>query len=202
MADYEEDAERIEQEYVESDSATEAEIREDLDEAGFDQSAIDDFVDDVVDAMASVEDLGIDRETAHSDGITTREDVERAAEDVAAEEIAGDRTGAIAERAADDIAAPSESELQQSQIQTLTQDSVVPEGGSTPVSVVRNQSGDAVATIGGGSNQRQQVADQVGAERSYSSPQEAVDDLSGQLSPDGSSLGLKLGDDVIGEVGK
>jgi len=200
---YEEDAERIEREYVESDSATEAEIREDLDEAGFDQSAIDDFVDDVVDAMASVEDLGIDRvDGPHSDGITTREDVERAAEDVAAEEIAGDRTGAIADRAADDIAAPSESELQQSQIQTLTQDSVVPEGGSTPVSVVRNQSGDAVATIGGGSNQRQQVADQVGAERSYSSPQEAVDDLSGQLSPDGSSLGLKLGDDVIGEVGR
>jgi hypothetical protein len=116
------------------------------------------------------------------------------------DEIVGDRSGAIADEVANEIAAPSESELQSAEIDSLTQDTVTPEGGSTPVSVVRNQSGDAVATIGGGSNQREQVADQVGADRSYSSPQEAVDDLGGIPSPDGDSLGLTLGNDVIGEV--
>jgi hypothetical protein len=200
MADYEDDAARIEREYVDPDSATEQDIRDDLDEAGFDESAIDSFVDDVVDQMGTVEDVGLDRGNAHADGITTAQDVERAVEEMSSDKISSDRNGAIADEVSSEIAAPSESELQNDEVQTLTQETVTPEGGSTPVSVVRNQSGDAVATIGGGSNQREQVADQVGAERSYSSPQEAVDDLGGVPAPDGSSLGLTLGDDVIGEV--
>jgi hypothetical protein len=197
---YEDDAERIERDYVDPDSATEQEIRDDLEDAGFDESAIDSFVDDVVEQMGTVDDVGVDLGNAHGDGITTQQDVERAVEEMGSDEIVGDRSGAIADEVANEIAAPSESELQSAEIDSLTQDTVTPEGGSTPVSVVRNQSGDAVATIGGGSNQREQVADQVGADRSYSSPQEAVDDLGGVPAPDGSSLGLTLGDDVIGEV--
>jgi len=204
MSDYEEDAERIERDYVDADSVTEEEIRRDLRDAGF----APDSIDDVSGWMGDLDDVSIDRESAHSDGITTREDVSRTVDrDLdASDKTAETRRDAIEDAVARDIGAPRESDLRREQTRSLTQNTGTPgellddpsDTRTTPVSLVEDSRGNTVASIGGGAGGRE-VADELGV-RHYSSPEAATRDMGSAPSPDGSRAALTLGDDVVGEV--
>jgi len=203
MADYEEDVERIEREYVGSDSVDPDQILEDLEEAGFDFDEGDRgaFKDAIMDGIASTDDVGVEPNRAGRDGITTREDVEQAVRETASSgKIAsGGRSDAITDAVASEVGAPSEGDLQRAQQDTLTGGETIDTTDTLSTSVVRDSRGNAVATIGGGKRGRE-VSEDIGAQRHYSSPQEAVDDMGAAPSPDGSSAALTLGDDVVGEV--
>lgn len=96
------DADRVEKEYVDPSSTTREEIRADLEEAGFPGESIDAFdpmlgsVDDVIDGAQSKRQ------------ITTREDVERSARSVARSR---GRTEALTDAASQELGAPSEAAL-------------------------------------------------------------------------------------------
>lgn len=165
-SEYQEDARRIERDYVDPESTEIEEIREDLEDADFAAAAID----DIEDWIPSRDDIAVpeDPDDAHSGGILTRDEVESAvnqADDIGYSE---ERRDALTDNVSRQIGAPEASELQQAQLQQVTESvtpSEVVEGDtrSTPVSVVRDTEGDVVGTVGA-EGPSTAVAEEVGGE--------------------------------------
>lgn len=163
---YDDDAARIDREYIPDDATTQAEINRALEDAGFpkaSQSHISSWLVDEADAWEQV-----------GDGVQDADSVQR--------ELDRASRGTVSDRRAEQIADNVESEIRGSKAQTLAQsDQVTPsEAGvsdrSTPVSVIRDTSGNAVGVAGGLEDDRQAIADQEGA-RAYDSLQDLQDDL-------------------------
>ena len=198
-SEYSEDAQRIERDYVNPESTSRAEVEADLEAADFANP------DEVGEWVTSAEDVGITPETAHTDGITTREQVEAAVEQADEVGYSSDRREALTDTVSRDVGAPSQSDLQRAQIQTLAQESVTPseviEGDTrtSQISVVRNQQGEAVAAIGGGGSAGEDVAQELGATH-YSSPQSYNDSMTAKPAPGGRKALLYSDGEAVGEV--
>ena len=204
---YEEDAARIERDYVDSDSVDVQDILEDLDDADFDFTEGDrgSFLDAIMDDIGSTDDVDIEPNSPDKEGITTREEVDGIVRSSTGDKaVSSDRQDAITDAVSSEVGAPRSSDLRSAQIGTLS-DSVTPsdvidgDSRTSQISVVRNSRGDAVATIGGGGASGEDVASELGTEH-FSSPAEYTSSLSAAPSPDGSSAAITLGDDVVGEV--
>lgn len=116
------------------------------------------------------------------DELTTVSDVQEAVEGLSegddGREFFGADSDTVAAQISDEIGALSDSEVRQAQVSTLTGDTVQPaevdgvdSTNSTPASIVRNDGGEAVAVVGGGSQDAaEQVAEAVGAEQAAQSP--------------------------------
>lgn len=191
---YEEDARRIERDYVDPSSTSPSEIEADLEANDFANP------DEVAEWILSDEDVGGPALDPHSDGITTREEIARAVGEADEVGYTGSRQEAVTSSIASDVGAPSESALQRAQLQALTGETVTPEGGSTQVSIVSNTEGEPVAAVGGGSSAGPQVAEERGL-RHYSSPTEFNESMTAQPAPDGSRALLYANGDAVGEVG-
>lgn len=197
---YRDDAERIERDYVSPNGALTAdEIEDALEENDFADAAIDDISDWIATPDDVMDELG----EPHSNGVTTREDVERATESANRDKAAEARAPDLSDHVSRDVGAPDSDELRRAQLSTFddttTPDDVLGEGaGKQSVSIVRNQSGDPVATVGGGSGGRQ-VADELGATH-YTNPQEYNDDMTVDPAPDGREGLLRLRGEAVGEV--
>ena len=189
---YKDDAKRIERDYVGSDSVTRDEIEQDLEDRDFNTDAID----DIVEWLGTREDVELDSSNAHEGGITTREDVRDRMRSDLGDKVAETRSGAIEEAVAREIGAPRERDLRAEQMRLVSAETV----GDTPTSVVRDSRGNPVATIGGGSRAGPEVSEEIGAQRHYASPREAIEDMRSAPAPDGSSAAITLGDTVVGEV--
>lgn len=202
-SEYREDAERIERDYVDPESETREEVRQDLEDADFAQAAIDDIAPEGSEGwILTREDVGVPSspEEAHDGGIITREEVESAvsqAESSKGADFSSSREDALTDAVSQEIGAPTEENLRAAQTQTLS-DTVTPEGSSTPASVIRNQSGDAVAVIGTSKGGRQVAedlgADYVGGMKEYQS------NLSIKPSPSGSEGLMYYKGEPVGEV--
>jgi len=195
-SDYDEDAKRIASDYVSPDSTSQDDYEQDLEEADFANPA------EIAEGLFSEEDVGGSVTDPHSQGVTTREDIERDVEQADDVGYPDDRREAITDKLSRDVGAPTESELQQAQLSAIANaDNVTPEGGSTPVSVIRDPDGEPVAAVGGGSRAGPEVAEDQGVPH-YSSPQEFNDSMSAKPAPDGSKALLYTNDeqDAVGEV--
>lgn len=183
--EYEEDARRIEREYINPTSTSQDDVEEDLRNENFAEGAID----DIKDWILSEEDVGGPALDPHSDGVTTREEIHEAVENADGVGYSSSHRDSVTSAIARDVGAPTESELQQAQLSALSE-SVTPgemiEGDdrSTPSSVVRDTEGDPVGIVGPQSGQ--EIAEEMGVEYLGSSPSDFADDLSVQAAPDGS----------------
>lgn len=199
--EYKDDARRIEKKYINPESETDDEVKADLEDADFAQASID----EIKEWMLTREDVPLNETNAHRDGVTTREEVQREVEDADDVGFSTDRRESITTEVSREIGAPTESDLQRAEIQMVSQETVTPgdviEGDtrSSQISVVRNQQGEPVATIGGAGSSGRDVAEELGAEH-YSSPQEYTDDLSAKPAPDGRRALLYSGGEAVGEV--
>ncbi len=192
--EYGEDAQRIERDYVRPESTSPEEIEEDLENADFANP------EEISEWILSEEDVGGAALDPHSEGVTTREQIESDVEQADGVGYSESRREEVTDAIARDVGAPSESDLQQAQLQAITSgEQVTPEGGSTSVSVVTNQSGEPVAAVGGGSSAGPKVAEEQGVPH-YSSPQQFNDSMSAKPAPDGSRALLYANGDAIGEV--
>lgn len=198
--EYEEDARRIEREYVSPSSTTREEIEQDLQAEDFANEA----VDDIKEWILSEEDVGGPALAPHSDGVTTREEIEQAVEQADGVGYGQGRHEAVTSEIARDVGAPSESELQQatmSAVSEAVQPGEVIEGDdrSTPVSVVRDTDGNVAGTVGGAA--ARDVAEEMGAEH-LGDLNDFRDSMTVRPAPDGSRGLLYAGDgDVaVGEV--
>lgn len=157
---------------------------------------------EVADSVATVDDVRVsiasERESAESRGRPMfREDVEDAVDDVAgSKRFLGSEPGEVADREAKRFGAPSESNYRRAAAQTVARgDSVAPSEVSdtertTPVSVIRDEGGEAVAVTGGSrAEDREAVADAVGG--SVMSQQEVVDSMDVEGSGDRADLTLR-----------
>lgn len=165
-SDYADDARRIERDYVDPESTSIEEIREDLEDADFAAAAIPD-IEDWIPSRGDIR-VPSDPDEAHEGGVLTREKVEKAvvqADDIGYSE---ERRDALTDGVSREIGAPSEENLRASQVQQVTE-SVAPadvvEGDerTTPVSIVRNTEGEVVGTVGA-SGPGEAVAEEVGGE--------------------------------------
>lgn len=196
--EYPDDVRRILDKYVDPESVTNAETKADLDDWDFANSQ------EVADALPTRDDVEIDRDTAHSDGVTTREEVEQKVAE--ADEVGVDeRRDALTDAVAREVGAPTEQELQRAQIEAVN-DTVTPgdviEGDdrTSQISVVRDTSGDVVATVGGAGSTGRDVADELGADH-YGSIEDFADGMSVEPAPDGRRGLLRDRDgDAVGEV--
>lgn len=193
---YKDDAKRIERDYVRPESTSPEEIEADLENADFANP------DEVGEWILSDEDVGGAALDPHSEGVTTREQVESDVEQADGVGYSDNRREAVTDSIASEIGAPSESELRGAQARAIgNADTITPEGGSTPVSVVRGNNGEPVAAVGGGSSAGPAVAEEQGVPH-YSSPQSFSDSMSAKPAPDGSKALLYTNDgtDAVGEV--
>ena len=194
--EYGEDAQRIERDYVRPTSTDPDEIEADLENADFANP------EEIAEWILSSEDVGGEALEPHSQGVTTREQIESDVEQADGVGYSESRKDAVTSEIARDVGAPSESELRQAQLEAVTQaDQVTPEGGSTGVSVIKGPEGEPVAAVGGGSRAGPQVADEQGVPH-YSSPQQFNDSMTAKPAPDGSRALLYTNDgaDAVGEV--
>ena len=147
---------------------------------------------EVVDSIVTVEDVTDRVDPASSSEPVFREDVETVADDMALDSRVGDseeRLDAVTDAASREIGAPSRSAFERSRAQAVAQaDQVNPSevlddtSAQTPLFVIRDQSGDAVAATGGpGGETSERVAQEIGVE--YQTQEEVVD-----------SIGLEQGD--------
>lgn len=199
--EYREDARRIERDYVDPSSETTDDVAKDLENADFAQASIDEIKEWVL----TRDDVPLNDTNAHRDGVTTREDVLSEVEDADDVGFSTDRRESITTEVSREIGAPTEGDLQQAEIRMVSQESVTPgdviEGDDrrSQISVVRNQEGEAVATIGGAGSSGRDVAQALDAEH-YGSPQEYTDSLSAKPAPDGRRALLYSGGEAVGEV--
>lgn len=192
--EYGEDAKRIEREYVSPDSTSPEEIEEDLENADFANP------DEVADWILSEEDVGGPTLDPHSDGVTTREEVESAVEQADGVGYSESRREAVTDSLSSEIGAPTESELRGAQARAIGgADDVTPEDSSTTVSLVRDQNGEPAAVVGGTSRSGPEAAEEYGVDH-YSSPQEFSDSMSVKPAPDGSRGLLYADGNAVGEV--
>lgn len=198
-SEYKEDARRIERDYVDPSSTSRGDIESDLKDADFGNPG------EIADWMMDETDVGLDSSNTHLDGVTTREEVERAVNEADDIGYSSDRREALTDAVSKDVGAPRESDLRSAQFQALSQESVTPgeviEGDSrrSQISVVRNMDGDPVATIGGGGSAGRDVAEALGATH-YSSPQQFNDSMSAKPAPDGREALLYSDDEAVGRV--
>lgn len=198
-AEYSDDAQRIERDYVDPNSQSYADVLDDLEDA--------DFVNgkEVADWMLTRDDVDITGDTAHTNGVTTREEVAEAvskADDVGYSE---ERKNALTDGVSRDVGAPKESELRKAEIgmvsETTTPSAEI-EGDTrtSQLSLVRNQGGDVVGVVGGGGSAGKDVAEQLGADH-YGGIKEFTDSLYAKPAPDGRKALLYDADgDTVGEV--
>lgn len=131
---------------------------------------------EVSDRVATVEEVNQAIDAARrskGDQPTFREDVESAVDSLAdRQEFVGESPDQVASEQAREVGAPTRQNFDQAAIQTVTQETVTPseESGiesdvTTPIPVVRDQSGDVVGVQSAGSRQAaEQVAESVDAE--------------------------------------
>lgn len=202
--EYKEDAERIERDYVDPSSETREEVRQDLEDADFAQAAIDD-IEDWIPTREDVE-IPSTPEEAHDGGVMTREQVESAvsqAEDAKGADYSDAREDALTDAVSQEIGAPTQQNLETSQIQTVSE-SVTPsevfedDTRSTPVSVVRDTEGDVVGTVGS-RKAGQDVAEEVGGEY-LGDLNEYRSSMTAKPAPGGDRAMLYVDDEAVGEV--
>lgn len=194
--EYEEDARRIEREYVDPTATTEAEIENELRNADF----AEDAVEDIKDWILNTEDVGGPALDPHSDGVTTREQIEQAVEQADSVGFSESRKDSVTSEIAQDVGAPTESELRGAQARAIGgADDVTPEGTTTTVSLIRGTDGEPAAVVGGTSRTGPEAAEEFGVDH-YSSPQEFSDSMSVQAAPDGSRGLLYANGNAVEEV--
>ncbi|GAA0196684.1 hypothetical protein GCM10009536_64900 [Streptomyces thermocarboxydus] len=194
--EYAEDADRIEREYIDPSSTSEDDLEADLRDNDFAEGAIKDIKewfttsDDVSDALGE----------PHSDGVTTREEIEGILDDQSAEIGNTSRKEEIVSEVARDVGAPTPAELRRAQAQAIGgADDVTPEDSSTTVSLIKGPDGEPAAVVGGTSRTGPEAAEEHGVSR-YASPQEFADSLSTKPAPDGRRALLYANGDPVGEV--
>jgi len=172
---------------------------------------VEEVEDAVRDRVATIEDVETavrerQEQAASSGRPTFREDVEGAVDSVGEEkQIVGESSDEIVGEQAREVGAPRRSDFERAKAQAVaTGDQVTPsevvEGteAKTPVSVIRDESGEAVAATGGPSDETgRRVAEEVGAE--YMPTEEVTEEMSTQGV--GESVSLTLRGERIGEVG-
>jgi hypothetical protein len=179
-----------------------AEFADDYDQG----DRVGEVADAVADRVATVEDVDRavqERVDSSGDRPTFREEVQTAVDSVDGE-IVGPSADEVTSAKAQEIGAPSESDFQRSRAQTVAQaETVTPSdvlddtGAQTPVQVIEDESGEAVAATGGPSDEiGQRVADEIGAE--YRSTSDVVDEFN--VSGSGSSVDVTLRGRKVGEV--
>lgn len=196
MADvdgYEEDARRIEDDYVDPSSTDSSEIASDLSDAGFANP------EEVADWILERDDVDLDPSSAHQNGVTTRETVEREVADADVVGYSDRRRGEISEEISSEIGAPTESELQEATLSSVTSGEQVG-SNSTPSSIIRSQSGEAVAIVGGSSSSKEAAQEVAPDAAQYDSPQEFSDSMSVRPGPNGDRGVLYLNEQPINEV--
>jgi len=187
----------------ESEIGSIADVSDDYDLGG----RVEQVSQEVGDRIATVEevDRAVSERRESSSGPTFREEVETAVSEVGSnQEFVGQSEGEVAERKAREVGAPAETNFRREAAQTVTQsEQVTPSevvdgtGAKTPVQVIRDESGEAVAATGGpGGDVSQQVAQEIGAE--YMSTEEVVDEMS--TAGTGGRVDLTLRGRKIGEV--
>lgn len=149
-ADYAEDARRIENQYIDPESTTQDEIRQDLEDAGFEHG-----INDIENWFPTVDDVDVpsDPDEAHSGGILTREEVRDRVRDADDVGFSGERTEALTDAVSRGVGAPSRESVQQSQFESISESvapsDVIPgDDRPSPVSVVRDTEGQIVGTVG------------------------------------------------------
>lgn len=165
-SEYEEDARRIERDYVDPDSTSIEEIREDLEDYDFAAAAID-YIEDWIPSRGDIP-VPEDPEEAHEGGVMTREMVDKAVEQADKIGYSGARKQALSDGVSREIGAPRESDLRSAQLEQVTESvspAAIVEGDerTTPVSIVRNTEGDVVGTVGA-SGPGEAVAEEMGGE--------------------------------------
>lgn len=198
-AEYSDDAQRIERDYVDPNSTTYDDVMGDLEEADFGNP------DEIADWMLTTDKVGVTPDTAHTDGVTTREQVAEAVNDADEIGYSEERKKALTDRVSHDVGAPSESDLTRATIgmvneQTTPSEQIEGDSRTSQLSLVRNQGGDVVGVIGGGGSAGRDVADELGADH-YGSVQGFTKSLSAKPAPDGRKALLYDKDgDALGEV--
>lgn len=197
--EYKEDAQRIERDYTDPESVDEDQLREDLEDADFAQAAIEDVVDWFNTREEVREMLG----EPHEDGITTRKDVEVAVEATDEVGYSSERTDALTDAVSSEVGAPTAQEAQRAQLSAVNEsvspgDVIEGDERTTPVSVVRDTSGDVVGTVGSPGTGRD-VAEAVGGEY-LGGPKDLADRMSVRPAPGGDEGLVYVDDSPVGEV--
>jgi hypothetical protein len=143
-----------------------------------------------------------------SDGPLYRDDVERAIDSAAdGKQFVGASRGETATRAAREVGAPSREAVQDAAFEAVQERSEsttpaemdsVDSDGTTPITVIRDTSGEPAAVLGGASAEAtEQIAAETGAQV-YKSPDSFMEDVE----PDGTGrrVDLRAGKSKIGEV--
>jgi len=108
------DVKRVINNYVDPDSTQEGELEDDLDDAGFTQSAIDAFADNAITVEEAAE--TVEKERGASPGLTTREQVEDSVSGI--DKPGSDsRQAAISREISRDLGAPTEAEADRARSQ-------------------------------------------------------------------------------------
>lgn len=197
--EYEDDARRIARDYVDPEAVDVEEIADELRDADFADAAVDDVLSWFPDSEEVTTSLG----EPHDEGITTREDVERVVDEVDEVGYEDERRDALTDAVSREVGAPSEAEARRAQL-TAVSESVSPgdviEGDdrSTPVSVVRSQSGDVVGTVGPAGSGAD-VADELGTEY-IGGPNDLTEQMRVEPAPGGREGLVYVDDDPVGEV--
>lgn len=199
---YKEDAARIERDYIKPESTDEDDIKADLEDADF----AGDSIGDILSWMADSDDVTGELGDPHTDGVTTREDVQNAVDSVGRNYQAEGRADNLTDAVSGKIGAPSQGELQRAQFgaiasgETTTPNEALgrSDAGKQSVTLVENTQGEVVGTVGGGKGGRE-VADSLGA-RHYTNPQEFNDSMTVTPTPDGRAGILRADGEPIGEV--
>lgn len=176
--DYEDDANRIEDNYV-GDRYTEDEIAEQLDSEGFPDAAIDDITSWLVTTEDVTGEIEIDV------GADTGE---------IAQEI--NSMAEINSSRAEGMAEEIEQDVRRSTAQSIGQVSPSDMGVSdrqTPVAKVEDQAGNTVAVAGGYAEDRQAIAEETGAQEF-----DSINELQDSYSVSGGQV--RLGDDPVADL--
>lgn len=161
---------------------------------------------EVHDTVATVEDVRTAvAANQPSDRPMLREDVESAVDQVADQKVfAGESPDEVASEQAREVGAPSRSDYEDAQREALSADTVtpakredIPNSSDTPVSVIRDESGDPVLAVGIGAG-AEAVAEETGAEAFTGSPQDLQSEM--EVSGSGETADITLRGQKIGEV--